>query len=434
MLWPETTERDTGGALTVGGVSAVELADRFGTPLYVFDRATLLSRARRVVSTFTAAFPKTRIVYAGKAYLSPAIVSLLHREGLGLDVVSGGELSAGLKAGIPASEMTFHGNNKGEIELREAMQAGVGQIAVDNFDELSLLDRLTAELGMSARILLRVNPGIDVHTHDKIATGVADSKFGFPVWTGDAARAVERASSMPGLELAGYHAHIGSQLFDARAYKLTVQTLVTLAAEMRDRHGISPEIISPGGGFGIAYERSDEEAALTEVAAVVSSTLRRGCEDAGLALPELVVEPGRFIVGPAAIALYRVGSRKEIPGVRTYVSVDGGMADNIRPALYGARYEAALANRSGNGAVETVTIAGKYCESGDILVPDVELPPLRSGDLLAIPAVGAYCLPMASNYNLAPRPAVVLVEDGASHLIRRRETFDDLFVCDVLPV
>ncbi|MGH2557942.1 MAG: diaminopimelate decarboxylase family protein, partial [Thermomicrobiales bacterium] len=269
--------------------------------------------------------------------------------------------------------------------------------------------------------------------HDKIATGVADSKFGFPVWTGDAARAVERALAIPGVALDGFHAHIGSQLFDAHAYELTAETLVSLATEMRNRHGVEPDILSPGGGFGIAYQEGDEDAALGELAAVIGTTLRTACERAHLTLPELIVEPGRYIIGPAALALYRVGSRKAIPDVRTYVSVDGGMADNIRPALYGARYQAALANRIGDGPVERVTIAGKYCESGDILIPDVNLPSLRRGDLLAMPAVGAYCLPMASNYNLSPRPAVILVGDGHARLIRRRETFDDVLAREILP-
>lgn len=433
MLWPESLARDTDGALVVGGVSVHDLTDRFGTPLYIFDEATLRARARRARSAFAGSYPNTRVVYAGKAYLSPAIVAILHEEGLGLDVVSGGELYAGLRAGVPAGDITFHGNNKSACELREAIRAGVGLIAVDNDDELTLLDRLATELGQPVRIVVRVNPGIDVHTHDKIATGVADSKFGFPVWTGDAARAVARAVAMTNVELAGYHAHIGSQLFDARAYELTVRSLVGLAAEMRDRHGVAPRIISPGGGFGIAYEKDDLEAAFAEMAAVIGSTLRAACDRAALALPELVVEPGRSIVGPAAMALYRVGARKEIPGVRTYVSIDGGMADNIRPALYGARYDAALANRAGGGEQERVTIAGKFCESGDILIPDVSLPRLAAGDLLAIPAVGAYCLAMASNYNLAPRPAGVIVNDGEARLIRRRETYEDLLAFDVMP-
>jgi diaminopimelate decarboxylase len=371
-------------------------------------------------------------VYAGKAYLSPTIVAILHEEGLGLDVVSGGELYAGLRAGVPAGEMTFHGNNKSEQELREALVAGIGQIAVDNAHELDLLAELTAGRAGPLPVLLRLNPGIDVHTHEKIATGVTDSKFGFPLWSGDAGRAVERALQIPGIELAGYHAHIGSQLFDPAAYRLTVEALVGFAARMRKRHGVVPRVISPGGGFGIGYEPEETEASFAEMAGVVGGALRANCEAAELPLPELVVEPGRSIVGPAAVALYRVGSVKEIPGVRRYVAVDGGMSDNIRPTLYGARYAAALANRQGEG-VERVTIAGKYCESGDVLIHDIDLPVLRTGDLLAVPAVGAYCLPMASNYNLAPRPAVVLVADGDARLVRRRETYEDLLAAEIPP-
>jgi diaminopimelate decarboxylase len=288
-------------------------------------------------------------------------------------------------------------------------------------------------MGRTAAILLRLNPGVDVHTHDKIKTGATDSKFGFPVWNGDAALAVERASRIPGLTLIGYHAHIGSQLFDPQAYSLTVDVLVSFAAEMRRRHGIELRVLSPGGGFGIAYQEGEQELCMSSIAEVIGRSVQQSCARVDLPLPELVVEPGRSIVGPSAVALYRVGAIKDIPGVRKYVSVDGGMADNIRPTLYGARYAVAVANREPSGPLEQVTIAGKYCESGDVLVTDVELPRLAPGDLVALPAVGAYCLPMASNYNLAPRPAVVMVRDGRARLIRRRESYADLIRADVLP-
>jgi diaminopimelate decarboxylase len=431
MLWPVTTERDGGGGLRVGGVAARELAERFGTPVYVFDEATLRSRARAAVDAFACAYPRSRVRYAGKALLSMPIVHILHEERLGLDVVSGGELYAGLRAGIPAGEITFHGNNKSEQELREAIAAGIGQIAVDNHFELTSLAHLTAELSTTVPVLLRLNPGVDVHTHDKIKTGVIDSKFGFPIWSGDAASAVARTVAIPGLDLVGYHAHLGSQLFDAETMRVAVEIMVEFAARMRDRHGVTPRELSPGGGFGIAYTEGEPEAMFDEWANAVGSALTEACERCRLPLPELVVEPGRSIVGPAAIALYRVGAIKDIPGVRRYVAVDGGMADNIRPSLYGARYTAAIANRAERGPRQHVTIAGKFCESGDILIDEVDLPTLVPGDLLAVPAAGAYCLAMASNYNHALRPAVVLVKDGGARLIRRRETYDDLIATEV---
>jgi diaminopimelate decarboxylase len=279
--------------------------------------------------------------------------------------------------------------------------------------------------------LLRLNPGIDVHTHDKIKTGAIDSKFGFPLWTGDAERACATAAGDPNLQLQGYHVHLGSQLFDPTASKLAIEMLIEFGARMRDRYGVAAEVISPGGGFGIAYAGADEEATFEEWAQISGAAAVAACKRFELPLPILTVEPGRAIVGPAAIALYRVGASKRIPGVRHYVSVDGGMADNIRPTLYGARYTAEVANRAATGKPETVTIAGRYCESGDVLIPEIALPPLQPGDLLAMPSAGAYALPMASNYNAAPRPAVVLVHQGEARLIRRRETYADVFAMEV---
>lgn len=431
MLWPDTVDRREDGALCIGNIAAPKLAAAFGTPLYVYDEATLRTRARSILSTFRASYPNTRVVYASKALLSLSILRILHQEGLELDVVSGGELFAGLRAGVPANQITFHGNNKSEQELREALAAGVGRIVIDNHFELALIAQLTAHLGTRVPVLLRLNPGVDVHTHAKIKTGVTDSKFGFPLWNGDAAKAVARTKAIPGIDLVGYHAHLGSQLFDAETMGVAVNAMIEFAAAMDNDHGVALREFSPGGGFGIAYTNNQKEANINEWAATVSDALIASCEQHRLSLPELAVEPGRWIVGPAAIALYRVGARKEIPGVRTYVSVDGGMADNIRPSLYGAKYTAALANRAASGLRETVTIAGKYCESGDILIEQIDLPSLESGDLLAIPGAGAYCLAMASNYNHAPRPAVVLVNDGLARLIRRRETYADLISTEV---
>jgi diaminopimelate decarboxylase len=433
MLWPETTTRDEAGRLVIGGVRLTDLAAEFGTPLYIFDEQTLRSRARGFTSALAAAYPKPRVLYAGKAYLSPALVRILHDEGLGLDVVSGGELYGGLLAGVPASEMTFHGNNKSKRELKEAIDAGVGYIAVDNDLELDRLCRLSTAVGTRVPVLLRLNPGIDVHTHDKIKTGAVDSKFGFPLWTGDAEAACARAAAAPGLDVAGFHVHLGSQLFDPDASRLAVRRLIEFAARMRDRYGVESRVISPGGGFGIAYTEGDEEAVFDEWAQITGAEAVAACEEYGLPLPELTVEPGRSIVGPSAVALYEVGASKRIEGVRNYVSVDGGMADNIRPSLYGATYMAEIANRHHAGPPERVTIAGRFCESGDILIQDACLPALTPGDLIAMPSAGAYALPMASNYNAAPRPAVVLVNQDNAQLIRRRESYADVFAAEVVP-
>jgi diaminopimelate decarboxylase len=453
MLWPETITRDATGRMVIGGIALTELAGQFGTPLYIFDEQSLRARAHRFVSAMTAAYANSRVLYAGKAYLSPTIVRILHEEGLGLDVVSGGELYGGLLAGVPVSDITFHGNNKSEAELREAVDVGVGYIAVDNDLELDRLieisgaferpeirksDRIEtsnqvgSQLGTRVPLLLRLNPGIDVHTHDKIKTGAVDSKFGFPLWTGDAEAACAKAAATPTLDLAGFHVHLGSQLFDPAASRLAVRRLVEFAAAMRERYGVETRVISPGGGFGIAYTEQDEETTFAEWANVAAGELRAACDEHGLPLPELTVEPGRSIVGPAAVALYEVGASKRIDGVRHYVSVDGGMADNIRPSLYGAVYTAEIANRAASGPAEPVTIAGRYCESGDILIQEARLPELRPGDLLAMPSAGAYALPMASNYNAVPRPAVVLVNDGTARLIRRRETYADVFASEIV--
>ena len=434
MLWPDTYRRDDAGSIEIGGLPVTELVREFGTPLYLYDEATLRGQARRLREAFADAWPNSRIVYAAKALLSLAVVDVLHQEGIGLDVVSGGELFGGLAAGVPASEMTFHGNNKGADEIREAIAAGVGLIAIDNLPEVDLVSRLAVSAGAEVDCLLRLNPGIDTHTHDKIRTGHLDSKFGLPITTGDAERAVAAVLAAPGLRLRGYHAHVGSQLFDSAAYALAVETLLAFAGEMRDGHGFVPEIISPGGGFGIAYERDQAAAPVERWAAGAAQAVRAGCARYGLPEPELIVEPGRSLVGRAGVALYTVGTIKHIPGVRTFVSVDGGMADNIRPTLYGASYHVELASRPmPETGLVPVTIAGKYCESGDILIERAMLPPVAAGDLLALPATGAYCLAMASNYNLATRPAVVMVQSGDARLIRRRETYADLLRNEIAP-
>ena len=450
-LWPRSAHTDADGELWIGGCAASALVEAFGTPLYVFDEETLRTRARAYREALALHYPATaQAAYASKAYLCTAIAQLYAGEGLDLDVVSGGELYVALQAGFPSERIHFHGNNKSQAELTEALQSGIGRIVVDNFHELNMLAALGAHREPSIPIWLRLSPGVSAHTHAHIQTGHLDSKFGFPIATGDAERAVVQARQMSGLELVGLHCHIGSQIYEPESLADATAVLITFAAAMRDRHGFELRELSPGGGWGVPMTAADPEAPIEPYIAAVATAVTDTCRAHGLELPHLVVEPGRSLVAPAAVALYTVGARKEIPGVRSYVSVDGGMADNIRPALYGAQYAALQiaggkwqmaedARKSTSGQThrevrttqyETVTIAGKFCESGDVLIRDIELPRLQPGDLLAIPMAGAYTLAMASNYNWAKRPAAVLVRDGRAQIMQRRETYADLISRD----
>jgi diaminopimelate decarboxylase len=439
-LFPPGTRVDQQGRLWLGGCLASSLAQEFGTPLYVFDEATIRDRCRAYRRALARYYPgQVQVAYAGKAYLNLALAQLLALEGLSLDVVSGGELYVAVQAGFPAERIHFHGNNKSSAELVAALEAGVGRVVVDNFHELDLLEGLASErqacdeLSQVVRmpIWLRLSPAVDVHTHDYRKTGLLDSKFGFPLQTDDAERALVRVVDSPSLELVGLHAHIGSQILETDPFAVAVSRLLDFAALMQAAHGFDLRELSPGGGWAVAHHEADSAVPIDRYVLTVCDAVLEGCRRHGLTLPTLVIEPGRSIIAPAAVALYRVGARKEIPGVRTYISVDGGMADNIRPALYGARYTVLAVEKADQPAEETVTIAGRFCESGDVLVRDISLPRLAAGDLLAVPAVGAYCLPMASNYNLAPRPAVVLVKEGKASLIQRRETYYDLVARDL---
>jgi diaminopimelate decarboxylase len=368
------------------------------------------------------------VCYAAKAYCAPWLLSVIAEEGLGLDVVSGGELFVARRADFPLARTYFHGNNKSEEELRLALELGIGRIVLDNLDEIHLLGRLAHAAGRQQAVLLRVTPGVEAHTHEYIKTGVLDTKFGLSLETGAAEEGVRATLAEPGLRLLGLHTHIGSQLFDMAPYREAIQRVLAFAARMRERHGFRLRELSPGGGFGMRYTPADDPPRPEEVARALAEAVSAAAGTAGFgdSLPAITIEPGRSIVGPAGVALYRVGSVKGIPGVRTYVAVDGGMADNIRPTTYGAVYSPLLANRASEPATATVAIAGKYCESGDILVREAKVPPPRIGDLVAVPGSGAYHLAMASNYNLALRPAVVVVANGDARLVRRRETYEDL--------
>ena len=414
------------GRLRIGGCDLGGLAERFGTPLYVYDERTIREICRAYLGEFASRLHSVRVLYAGKAWLSPALIRILVEEGLGVDVVSAGELHVALAGGMPAERIGMHGNAKSREELEFALEAGVGRIIVDNDDELALLDELTRERGLPQAIMLRITPGVDAHTHEKTTTGLRDSKFGFPLPSGQAAAAVERALAAPNLDLTGLHIHLGSPIYETAPYEQGIAVAAAFAAEMRERHRFEWREFSPGGGFAIGYSGDRLPPAIPDYAEAVSGALRAACEDHGLPLPEVHIEPGRSIVGRAGLALYRVTARKRIPGLRDYLAVDGGMADNIRPAMYDSKYEALAPERISEPPSMTATIAGKFCESGDILVRDAQLPDIAPGDLIAIPASGAYQIAMESNYNLALRPAVAMVHAGEPRLIRRRQTLDDL--------
>lgn len=436
LVLPQTARRDARGALMLNGVPMQTLALRYGTPLSVYDEEHLRDTLWRFKRAFTQRMPKGAsftLSYAAKAFLCTALVQIMADAGVGLDVVSGGELHIALAGGMPAARLHLHGNAKSADELRRAVAAGVGRIVVDNLTELAALDRIAGALGTKQAIWLRLNPGVEVHTHAKMTTGNLDSKFGMAIETGDAARAAAAALAAEHLDLRGLHAHIGSSVGDITPYAETVRRLVTFAAEMRARHGWTMAELDPGGGFGVRYLPDDPLVDETTAAEAIIGTLEAECAAHAFPVPDVTIEPGKALVAAAAVALYTVNNVKDIPGVRRFIAVDGGMADNIRPTLYGARYSVLLANRLSTAEAIPATIAGRYCESGDLLAWDVPLPAdIAPGDLLAFPTSGAYSIPMASNYNGVPRAAVALVRDDGTHqLIRRRETDDDLLRCDL---
>jgi len=390
----------------------------------------LRGRCAEFKREFSQRYSDTTVIYAAKAFINKALAQIFKEEGLGLDVVSAGELSIARSAGFPLERVYFNGNNKSAEELRLALEWGIGRIVVDNFNELTMLNEIASERGDKPDILLRLSPGVEPHTHKYIITGAVDTKFGFPLAT--AGEAVAQALSTPSVKLAGLHFHIGSLIYDLEPYQQAIDIILNFAAEMEQKHGFELRELNIGGGFAIQYAVDSPAPPISAYAEAIASGVRDKCRKLDLALPRLVIEPGRSIVGQAGVALYRVGVVKDIPGIRCYVSVDGGMADNIRPALYGAKHEAVIANKMGEGEEGVVTIAGKFCESGDILIENIALPPVAAGDIMAVADCGAYCLPHASNYNASLKPAIVLVKEGRARLIRRRETLDDLTRCDLI--
>ena len=413
------------GRLHVAGCDLTALADQYGTPLYIYDAATLDGAVASYANALRSHYPGAwEIAYAAKAYLSTAIAQWAVRHDLGMDVVSAGEIAIARRAGFPPERMHFQGNNKSEAELATALDIGLGRIVVDNLEEMGRIERLAAARGRRADIWLRLTPNIDVHTHAYVATGLVDTKFGFPLVDGIAEAAARRALASPHLNLVGLHTHLGSQVFDAELIAQAVEVILDLAARLRGA-GFVLRDLSPGGGWGVPYRPELPPAPVEPYIATLSAATIEGCRRHGFALPRLVIEPGRSLVARAAIALYRVGGVKEMPG-RTYVLINGGLSDNPRPALYQAAYTAWLANRMEEAATESVAVAGPYCESGDILIQKVSLPPAHPGDLLATPVAGAYQLSMASNYNAALRPATLWLTEGEAHVIQERESVDDL--------
>jgi diaminopimelate decarboxylase len=430
-VWPATATRADDGSLTLGGVDVRALAAEYGTPAYLLDEADFRSRCRDFVQAFGADGDGADVHYAAKAFCSLAALRWVTEEGLGLDVCSGGELAAALRAEVPVDRIAFHGNNKSLAELEQALDARVGRVVVDSYAEIARLAWLAEERGIRQPVLVRATVGVEAHTHEFIATAHEDQKFGFSLADGDAFEACRRVLGHPSLELVGVHSHIGSQIFDTSGFEISARRAVALLVRLRDELGASPAYLDLGGGFGIAYTAADTPMDVPALAASMREIVARECRAAGLDVPKLAVEPGRAIAGPAAITVYEVGTVKENPH-RRYVSVDGGMSDNIRTALYDAQYTCVLASRVSEVPAVLSRVVGKHCESGDIVVRDAWLPAdLVPGDLVAVAATGAYCRSLASNYNHQPRPPVVAVAGGSSRLVVRRETVEDLLRLDV---
>lgn len=435
-LWASGVSRGADGVLRVAGHDVRELADQFGTPAYVMDEADFRARARRFRDAFGNAFGGANVYYAGKAFLSIAVARWVDEEGLSLDVCSGGELAVALRAGFPPGKIGFHGNNKSEVELARALEAGVGRIIVDSFDEIARLSSLATGQGAVAKVLVRTTAGVEAHTHEYIATAHEDQKFGFSITGGTAAEAVRQVLKAPALELIGLHSHIGSQIYDAGGFEVAARRVLGLQAAIQHEHRLELPELDLGGGFGIAYTSQDDPNTPEELAAGMSEIVAHECRAYGLAQPSLSIEPGRAIVAPSTFTLYEVGTVKKVGldggASRLYVSVDGGISDNIRAALYGADYSCTLASRSSDAPPVLSRVVGKHCESGDIVVKDEFLPSdIRPGDLVAVPGTGAYTRSMANTYNHVPRPPVVAVMNGEARVIVRRETEGDLLALDV---
>ena len=421
------------GHLMLGGCDALDLAERFGTPLYVMEEDVMRSVCRAYNETIAEYDGGGIALFAGKAFLNTAMCKIIQSEGLGLDLVSGGELYVAMNAGFDMKNVYLHGNNKTPQDLRMAVQAGVGRVVIDSECEIARLAQIAQELGCVQDVSVRIKPGIEAHTHEYIKTGQEDSKFGFGILDGQGMRAIKEVLAQPSLKLIGIHCHIGSQIFDLTPFGDAVSVMLSFMLDVERETGFKLSEIDFGGGFGIHYVKGDDPLRPEQYVKTMLKELTRQCSEKGIALPRFVIEPGRSIVGEAGTTLYTIGDIKTLPDIRTYVSVDGGMADNIRPALYQAEYTCALAGRMNDPDETIVSIAGRTCESGDMLVWDARLPKARPGDVLAVFSTGAYNYSMASNYNKLPQPAVLLVKDGRAERMVRRQSFQDLVQNDEIP-
>ena len=426
LIYPHTTVHNAAGHLEIGGCDVVDLAREFGTPLFIYDEQTVREQCRAYHGAFRALIDDYEIVYASKAFSCRAMAELIAQEDLSLDVATGGELAAARAAAFPPARIYFHGNNKSVAEIESGLDTGIGQFVVDSFEEIERLEVAAGARGRRQKVLVRVTPGVRPATHDYVQTGQQDSKFGFGLADGCAAEAVRRLRRAAHLELVGIHAHIGSQIFDLSSYRREIEVLFIALDDWRRDSGFECHVFNMGGGLGIRYTEADMPSSIAEFAETSVTAVRAGAERHGMAMPRIFVEPGRSIAGKAAVTAYTVGTVKVIPGVRTYVAVDGGMSDNLRPMLYDSRYEAMLASKAESPATDVVTVAGKHCESGDVLVRDVHIAPPEPGDILVTPGTGAYGYCMANNYNAQPRPAVVMVAGGQARVIIERETWDDV--------
>lgn len=426
-----TSQINEQGHLEIGGVDTVQLAGKYGTPLFVYDVQLIRDRAKEFQQAFIDAGVKAQVAYASKAFSCVAMVQLANELGLSLDVVSGGELYTAIAAGMPMERVHFHGNNKSPEEINMAVEANIGCFVVDNFYELQLLEETAKRHQKKVSILLRTTPGIEAHTHEYITTGQEDSKFGFDLVSGQVDEAIQRGMASENLELLGLHCHIGSQIFETTGFVMAVEKIYSYIEKWKNELQYEPAVLNLGGGFGIRYVEGDHPLPVSEYVHATINAVKREAERLQMELPEIWIEPGRSLVGDAGTTLYTIGSRKDIPNVRHYLSVDGGMTDNLRPALYQAEYEAILANRANDTVAEKVSIAGKCCESGDMLIWDLPLPKANHEDILAVFCTGAYGYSMANNYNRIPRPAVVFVENGIAKLVIKRESYEDLLRLDV---
>ncbi|MDY7222065.1 diaminopimelate decarboxylase [Halalkalibacterium halodurans] len=431
MFFHGTSRVNGKGHLEIGGVDTVELANLYGTPLFVYDVALIRERAKDFKQAFADEGVQAQVAYASKAFSCIAMFQLAEELGLSLDVVSGGELYTAQQAGVSMERIHFHGNNKSRAEIEMAVEAGIGCFVVDNFYELDLLADICEQKRAIANILLRITPGVEAHTHDYISTGQEDSKFGFDLVSGQATLAVKKALAVDSIHLLGVHSHIGSQIFETTGFVMAVEKIFEHLVSWREDHGFEPSVLNLGGGFGIRYIEGDTPRPVGDYVKEMIRAVKQQIAEHEMSMPEIWIEPGRSLVGDAGTTLYTIGSRKEIPNVRHYLSVDGGMSDNLRPALYQAEYEGALANRVNEQPVGMFSVAGKCCESGDMLIWDLPLPEANHEDILAVFCTGAYGYSMANNYNRIPRPPVVFVEDGDAQLVIQRERYEDLVRLDM---